>query len=45
MNKCVREGETENALCETFCVSERRKEGEFVCEGWGFGHLPSDKIS
>lgn len=38
-------GKTEDALCGTDCVSERQKEGEFVYEGWGFGHLPSDKIS
>lgn len=38
-------GETEEALCRAYCTLQIQNEEEFVCEGWDFGQLASDKIS
>lgn len=42
---CERERQRKHCVKQFVYQRETKRERGPVCDGWGFGHLPSDKIS
>lgn len=45
MSVCEWERQRTYCVKQFVCQRETKREKEPACDGWGFGHLPSDKIS